>query len=63
MTVKKQKIMMWVVDRLPKVIVYLCFIKVVALATTGKYSNTVVPEITAMEALKRYGEDNAEDIL
>jgi hypothetical protein len=30
------------------------FISVVAHATTGVYSNTIVPELGAMEALKRW---------
>ena len=29
----------------------------VAKATTGEYSNTIVPELTALDALKRFGKD------
>jgi hypothetical protein len=40
--------------RLPKRLVMWSYIRVVAHATTGQYSDTVVPEITATEALKRW---------
>ncbi len=46
----------WLVDRLPKKLIYFCFMKVMVHATTGKYGNTEVPNITGMEAIKRYGE-------
>lgn len=40
---------------LPKKVLYFAFIKVVADVTTGEYSNTVVPELYALEALDRFG--------
>ncbi len=46
----------WLVDRLPKKLVYFCFMKVMVYATTGKYGTTEVPKLTGMEAVKRYGE-------
>lgn len=46
-----------IVWRLPRRIVYWAYIRVAANAATGQYSNTVVPEITMMEALKRWDED------
>ena len=50
----KEKSMFWFVWKLPKNLVYFCAIRVVAYATTGKYSNTIVPELTAMDAVKRW---------
>ena len=50
----KEKTMLRIVRLLPKTLVYWCAIEVVAIATTGKYSNTVVPDLPAMEAIKRY---------
>lgn len=44
--------------RLPRWLVYWCFIRVAAHATQGKYSETEVPSLTAMDALKRWYEDN-----
>ncbi len=41
---------------LPKRLVYWCAIRVMAYATTGKHSNQVVPELLAMDALKRWEE-------
>jgi len=39
---------------LPREIAYWCAIRVFAHATTGKYSEQVVPDLTAMDALKRW---------
>jgi hypothetical protein len=35
-----------------------CYVRVVGHAKSGKWGNTVVPEITAMDALKRWDEPN-----
>jgi len=48
------KIAMWLAWKLPKRLVYFCAIRLAANATTGKYSSQVVPELTAMDALKRW---------
>lgn len=45
---------------LPRKIVMWAYIRVVAHATTGKYGNTIVPELSAMDALKRWDESNKE---
>jgi hypothetical protein len=45
-----RKIVWW----LPRRIAYWAAIRVMAAATTGEYSNQVVPELTAMDALKRW---------
>ena len=39
---------------LPKRLVYWCAIRVGAHATTGEHGSTVVPELTFMDALKRW---------
>jgi hypothetical protein len=39
---------------LPKRLISWCFVRVVAAATQGKYSDTVVTELPAMEALQRW---------
>lgn len=43
---------------LPETLVYFCTIRLIANATQGKYSNQIVPELTAMDALKRWEESN-----
>ena len=43
--------------RLPKRIQLYIYCDVVAVATTGKYGNTVVPEITAVDVLKRWSDE------
>lgn len=53
---KKSEIQMWVAWHIPKWLVYWASIRLISHATTGKYSSTVVPEITAMDALKRWDE-------
>lgn len=50
----KDKVLMGLVWKLPKSIVYWCTIRLIAYATTGKYGKTIVPELTAMDALKRF---------
>ncbi len=44
----------WVV---PNKVKYFCFMHIMAHSTTGKYSSTIVPELTGMDAIKRYGDD------
>ncbi len=44
----------WITDWLPKRIIYYCAIKVWVCATTGKYGDTIVSEITMSEALARF---------
>lgn len=39
---------------LPRRVVMWAYIRVGSHATTGEYSNTVVPELSMMEALKRW---------
>jgi hypothetical protein len=40
---------------LPRRLVYFCGIRIVAHATTGEYGNTIVPELSAMDAIGRWG--------
>ncbi|MHA2066378.1 MAG: hypothetical protein ACXABY_18560 [Candidatus Thorarchaeota archaeon] len=46
----------WLARKLPKNLVYWCAIRVGAYATTGEYRNEIVPEVTMMDALKRWDE-------
>ena len=48
------RISRWIAYHLPKWVVYFATIRLIAHATTGKYSNTIVPELGAMEALERW---------
>ena len=45
----------WLSFRLPRKLVYFCAVRLFAEVTTGKYSSTVVPELTVIDALKRFG--------
>ncbi len=57
MTSRKADFWYWVVTLLPKNLVYFCFMHVFAYSTTGKYGNTLTTELTALDAIKRYGND------
>lgn len=43
---------------LPRKLVYWCAIRLGAYATAGKYSNQIVPDLTFVDALKRWEEGN-----
>jgi hypothetical protein len=48
------KFWLWLVWKLPKPLVMWSTVRVVAHATSGEYGDTSVPDITAMDALKRW---------
>jgi hypothetical protein len=52
----KEKIQMAIAWKMPGWLVYWCSIRLIATATQGKYSNQIVPDLGAMEALKRWEE-------
>ena len=39
---------------MPRWLVYFCSIRMIAHATQGEYGNTVVPDLSAMDALDRW---------
>lgn len=43
-----------VAKMMPKWLVYHCALRLIAHATTGQYGNQIVPELSAMDALKRW---------
>jgi hypothetical protein len=49
-----EKIQPWIVWRLPRWMVYWSTIRLLAHATQGKYGNQIVPDLLAMDALKRW---------
>jgi len=50
------KLLLNIVCCLPKRLLYWSVIHVASVATSGKYSNTIVPELTIIDALKRWEE-------
>lgn len=50
----KEKIMVWIAWHLPKQLVYCCAVRLMAYATTGPYSLQIVPDLLAIDALKRW---------
>ena len=49
-----EQLYQWIAWRLPRRLVTWCAIRVVAFATQGPYDETVVPELSAMDAVKRW---------
>jgi len=49
-----ERVWFWLSGRSPRRLIYFCGIRLAAHATTGHYSDTVVPELTIMEALERW---------
>lgn len=54
----REKLTRKIVWLLPRSIIMWAFIRVVGHATTGKWGNQIVPELKAMDALKRWDENN-----
>ena len=52
----KEKIILWFIWKLPKCVIYWASIRLIAHATTGQHSNTIVPELSAMDALQRWAD-------
>lgn len=48
----------WLAHRLPKRLQYFVAIDVMAYATCGKYHDTNVADLTAMEAIRRFEKDH-----
>ena len=48
------KILMWIVWKMPREFVKWCAIRVGANATAGKYSAQIVPDLLFMDAIKRW---------
>jgi len=49
-----EKIWIFIAWNLPKKLIMWCAIRLMAHATQEKYGSTIVPELTAMDALKRW---------
>lgn len=47
----------------PRRLAYWCAIRIGAHATTGEYGHTIVPELTFMDALKRWEEPFAPPLV
>jgi len=56
--VDKDKAWLWIARRMPHQLVMWCTVVLGAHAITGKYENTVVPELTFMDALGRWEKDH-----
>ena len=50
----QERFLTFVAWHLPKSLVMWCYVRVGAHATTGQYGDTVVPDLSMMDALKRW---------
>lgn len=50
----KERFLVWLSWRLPMVVVYWCFVRVVANASIGQHSSQEVPTILCTEAAQRW---------
>lgn len=53
----KTDIYQWIAHRLPARLRYFAAIDVGAYASTGRYGNTIVPDLTVMDAIDRFARD------
>ena len=53
-----ERAQLWLAYRLPRWLIYWACIRLIAYAPMGKYDKQVVPKLTAMDALKRWSDDN-----
>lgn len=51
----RERIEMWVANHMPRRIAYYCTIRTAVVATTGEYSDQIVPELTLDNLLQRTG--------
>lgn len=51
---KIEKLWFWFIWKLPRKLIYFSAIRLGVNATIGEYENTVVPELTFIDALKRW---------
>ena len=51
-----ERLQLWCAWKAPKWLVYWCLLRVGAYATTGRHSDIIVPELTFMDAVKRWGD-------
>lgn len=51
---KRDEMYRLIISILPKRLIYFTAIEMWAKTTTGKYSNTIISELTVGEAIKRY---------
>ena len=60
------KLWMWIAWKLPRQLVMWCAVRLIAQATTGRYGHLLVPDLTALDALKRWQDpsnaDNGESV-
>lgn len=52
----KENFLRELIKRVPARLVYVAGVRILAETTTGEYGKTVVPDLTAMDALQRFAD-------
>ncbi len=50
----REKLWVWLAWHMPRKLAYWCTMRLIAHATSGKYGDTLVPGITAIDVLTRW---------
>lgn len=50
----RERLAIWLAWKMPRLLAYWCAIRVASHGTTGRFSAQVVPELTVMDALRRW---------
>ena len=50
----RESVLTWLAWKMPKSLVMWASMRLIAHATTNEYSSTIVPDLTAMEAIRRW---------
>lgn len=61
LSTEAEKLLRWFVWRLPKTLVYWCFIRVAGHATTGEFGDQEPGKLDVMTALQRWGDPRGGD--
>lgn len=57
----KEKLCMWIAKKLPDWLIYWSSARLVAFALTGKYEDTDIADLSAIEALERWEKDHRKN--
>ena len=55
---RRERFVRWIVWHMPREFAMWSYVRVASHATTGKFENTIVPDLSMTEALKRWDEPN-----
>ena len=51
------KLYYWLIKIMPNKLKYLTTMNIITYATSGEYSSTIIPELSAIDAVRRFADD------